>query len=117
MQIAMSTQRRFWLFAIALGCAGLLACGSDDDDKEADAGEECAQAGQNQTNCICSPEQPPGSRRCRDDFTWSKCSCPPPVQPECVKPGASVMCPPCPGETVGHKTMCLQGNTFDCGCD
>jgi hypothetical protein len=118
MHIATRAQGRSWLLATTLAAGmALAACGGGDDAGPADAGEPCNTVGQTQTNCVCSHEQPPGTRKCRDDFTWSKCECRPPVTPECEKPGDTVQCAPCPGETVGHETPCLQGNTFDCGCD
>lgn len=121
MQIGMIAQRGSWRIALALSAlCWIAACGSKGDDDDEDAGpqaEKCPQAGQTMTNCTCSADQPPGSRNCQKNLTWSPCKCPAALGPtDCQFPGQDVQCNPCPGETVGRMTKCLQGGTFDCTC-
>ena len=100
----------FWCLACAL------ACGDDKKDTEA-KGEPCQMVGQAQTGCACSSTQPPGVRSCTMELIWGPCSCPPPNVADQCKPGDTVLCSVCPGESVGRPTKCLQGNTYDCTCD
>lgn len=105
---------RHWLIA---GCLGLLAvplasCG-DDDDGEGTA-EECPQPGGLDDGCMCSPSQPLGLRRCRDDMTWSACECGAPIEQPCER-GEIVECT-CPGDSTVHTTECLGQGTYDCDC-
>jgi hypothetical protein len=121
MQIAMIAQRGSWRIALALSALmWSAACGGSKGDDDEDAGsqaEKCPQAGITQTGCVCSSEQPSGSRNCQKDLTWSACKCPGKTGPtDCQFEGQDVLCNPCPGETKGRMTKCLQGGTFDCTC-
>jgi hypothetical protein len=113
--------------SLAIVAAGLLAlapaCGDDDqgsgdqDDDEPN-GEACSTPGYTET-CTCSSQQPAGYRECTEDMIWTACTCraaPDAGSNECDFAGQRVNCFPCPGESEGRTTMCLQNRTFDCSC-
>jgi hypothetical protein len=107
------------LLATGSLCALLFACGADTGnaaDAGTDAGEHCFSAGGSQTGCTCSSQQPLGHRYCQPNLIWSACSCPPAEAPNHCIEGQDVVCDPCPGQTTGRMTKCLQSGTFDCGC-
>jgi hypothetical protein len=115
---------RRWSWALlaagALALAG--ACGNDDggdDDTDEPEGERCSSPGQTDNTCRCSSTQPMGYRQCTDDGIWTACTCAPARDAgdnDCRYEGQKVRCWPCPGETVGRETTCLQDRTFDCSC-
>jgi hypothetical protein len=91
------------------------ACGADDDDVDAGPeGERCASPGYTETGCLCG-NGAVGRRTCGANSIWKECSCPP-VNEQCAE-GRDVQCNPCPGETTGRITKCLQAGTFDCACE
>lgn len=105
------------LLGLTLGFAG--SCGGDDDDSDggsagSGSGEPCASPGYTQTGCTCS-DGALGRRICAKNHYWDACKCPPVTQ-QCVE-GEKVKCNPCTGETEGRITTCLQGGTYDCGCN
>jgi len=114
--------RNSWLVLIAASMLGLApACGDDDEggeDDDAPDGEECFSSGQTET-CRCSSRQAPGYRQCTDDLIWTACTCQSAGDAgdrDCMFVGQPVRCWPCPGETEGRMTECLQDRTFDCSC-
>jgi hypothetical protein len=98
------------------------ACGDDDEDPEDEDepdGEECASAGLTDNNCRCSARQPMGYRQCTEDLIWTACTCREARDAgdrDCDIVGQPIVCWPCPGETEGRMTECLQDRTFDCSC-
>jgi hypothetical protein len=116
-----SRLERLRRLAMCATVLAMLACGGDDGGKQGEdepEGEPCASPGQSMTGCVCSQEQPPGSRRCTSGGVWSPCTCPPPRPDSACVQGDRIQCvSTCPGESEPRVVMCLQGNTFDCSCD
>jgi hypothetical protein len=114
---------RWWVTMgtmLALALSFGLGCGDDDGGADAGAprsGDSCPSAGQAMTGCICAANRPPGSRQCREDLTWSACSCPLPREENgCAYEGQPVRCDPCEGESTGRMTTCGPDRRFDCSC-
>jgi hypothetical protein len=106
------------LHAALLVLVWLGACGDDgtaDSDSGPDAAVVCTK-GRTETGCMCSPEQPAGSRHCGDDERWEACVCPPPGTNLRCSPGQEVLCFMCPGERERRKTACLESGTYVCDC-
>jgi hypothetical protein len=109
-------KRWFVLGVLGVVLAATSACGGDDDDGAAGSGpggERCASPGFTETGCACG-NGAVGKRTCGADGIWNECGCPA-VTEQCVE-GRDVQCNPCSGETKGRVTKCLQGGTYDCGC-